>query len=41
MSEEYVNIFRKSIYCATCSLSVDCKTYCFVFQKRLFCTVKA
>ena len=24
-----------------CSLSAHCKTYCFAYQKRLFCTVKA
>ena len=38
---KYVNIFRKRIYGATSSLSTLCKTYCFAFRKRLFCTVKA
>ncbi|ATV34157.1 hypothetical protein CUC00_10925 [Prevotella intermedia] len=36
-----VNIFRKRMYYVTISLSMLCKTYCFAFQKRLFCTVKA
>ena len=36
-----VNIFNKEIYRVTISLSMCCKTYCFAFQKRLFCTVKA
>ena len=36
-----VNIFHKYNYCITTSLSTHCKTYCFAFQKRLFCTVKA
>ncbi|APW32355.1 hypothetical protein BWX39_06750 [Prevotella intermedia ATCC 25611 = DSM 20706] len=36
-----VNIFRRRIYNITPSLSMCCKTYCFAFQKRLFCTVKA
>ena len=36
-----VNIFRKHSYRLTISLSTHCKTYCFAFQKRLFCTVKA
>ncbi|APW34267.1 hypothetical protein CTM58_04080 [Prevotella intermedia] len=36
-----VNIFHKRIYHITSSLSMRCKTYCFAFQKRLFCTVKA
>ncbi|ATV29182.1 hypothetical protein CTM63_08575 [Prevotella intermedia] len=36
-----VNIFRKYISCLTCLLSTLCKTYCFAFQKRRFCTVKA
>ena len=36
-----VNIFYKETYRVTISLSMCCKTYCFAFQKRLFCTVKA
>ncbi|PDP60232.1 hypothetical protein CLI71_06310 [Prevotella intermedia] len=36
-----VNIFHRNIYRITTSLSIRCKTYCFAFQKRLFCTVKA
>ena len=36
-----VNIFHKHIFHLTHSLSIHCKTYCFAFQKRLFCTVKA
>ena len=36
-----VNIFRKHIYRITALLSTHCKTYCFAFQKRRFCTVKA
>ena len=36
-----INIFHKYNYCVTLYLSVYCKTYCFAFQKRLFCTVKA
>ena len=36
-----VNIFRKYIYRITALLSTHCKTYCFAFQKRRFCTVKA
>ena len=36
-----VNIFRKYNYCITTCISTLCKTYCFAFQKRLFCTVKA
>ena len=35
-----VNIFHKRNYCVTTSLSAYCKTYCFAFQKRLFCKVK-
>lgn len=35
-----VNIFRHRGCHATHSLSDPCKTYFFVFQKRLFCTVK-
>ncbi|PJI26130.1 hypothetical protein CTM58_10265 [Prevotella intermedia] len=36
-----VNIFHKPNYFITISLSILCKTYCFTFQKRRFCTVKA
>ncbi|PIN27767.1 hypothetical protein CUC04_10635 [Prevotella intermedia] len=36
-----VNIFHKRIYRVTILLSMRCKTYCFAFQKRRFCTVKA
>ncbi len=36
-----VNIFRKHNYRITACISTFCKTYCFAFQKRLFCTVKA
>ena len=36
-----VNIFHKRVYRVTIYLSMRCKTYCFAFQKRLFCTVKA
>ncbi len=39
--EKCVNIFRKHIYRITALLSTYCKTYCFAFQKRRFCTVKA
>ncbi len=39
--DKSVNIFHKEICCVTISLSMCCKTYCFAFQKRLFCTVKA
>ena len=39
--DKSVNIFYKEIYRVTISLSMRCKTYCFVFQKWLFCTVKA
>ncbi|PJI26077.1 hypothetical protein CTM58_09945 [Prevotella intermedia] len=39
--EKRVNIFRKHIYRITTLLSTHCKTYCFAFQKRRFCTVKA
>ncbi|PDP68854.1 hypothetical protein CLI70_03940 [Prevotella intermedia] len=35
-----VNIFHKRNYRVISSLSMRCKTYCFAFQKRLFCTVK-
>ena len=36
-----VNIFRKRVNRITILLSARCKTYCFAFQKRRFCTVKA
>ncbi|ATV29525.1 hypothetical protein CTM63_09815 [Prevotella intermedia] len=36
-----VNIFHKHNYRITTCISKLCKTYCFAFQKRLFCTVKA
>ena len=39
--DKRVNIFRKRNYHINISLSTHCKTYCFAFQKRLFCTVKA
>ena len=39
--ERHVNIFHKHNYCITIYMSVVYKTYCFAFQKRLFCTVKA
>ncbi|ATV26532.1 hypothetical protein CTM62_07255 [Prevotella intermedia] len=39
--ENAVNIFRKCNCRITPLLSMRCKTYCFAFQKRLFCTVKA
>ena len=39
--DKSVNIFYKRIYRVTIYLSMLCKTYCFAFQKRLFCTVKA
>ncbi|ATV53938.1 hypothetical protein CTM50_11875 [Prevotella intermedia] len=29
------------MFCVTALLSTFCKTYCFAFQKRRFCTVKA
>ena len=35
-----VNIFHSNIYHLTTSLSARCKTYCFAFQKRLFCAAK-
>ncbi len=35
-----VNIFHKQSYYTTLCLSAHYKTYCFAFQKRLFCTVK-
>ena len=37
---KYVNIFQQHIYFITHSLPMHCKTYCFAFQKRRFCTVK-
>ena len=36
-----VNIFHKRINRITIYISTCCKTYCFAFQKRRFCTVKA
>ena len=36
-----VNIFRKHNYYITAYISTFYKTYCFAFQKRRFCTVKA
>ena len=36
-----VNIFRKHSNRITFCLSTHYKTYCFAFQKRRFCTVKA
>jgi len=41
VSGKSVNIFRKRNYYVIPLLSMRCKTYCFAFQKRLFCTVKA
>ena len=41
LSERRVNIFRKYSYYLTPYLSTHYKTYCFAFQKRRFCTVKA
>ncbi|PDP68253.1 hypothetical protein CLI70_07040 [Prevotella intermedia] len=39
--DKIVNIFHKDNCCLTCSLPTFYKTYCFAFQKRRFCTVKA
>ncbi|PJI26097.1 hypothetical protein CTM58_10060 [Prevotella intermedia] len=39
--DKSVKIFYKHKCCITFSLSKLCKTYCFAFQKRRFCTVKA
>ncbi|OWP31591.1 hypothetical protein CBG55_10215 [Prevotella intermedia] len=36
-----VIIFRKRNHRITISLSTHCKSYCFAFQKRRFCKVKA
>ena len=36
-----VNIFQRDIFYLTRLLSACCKIYCFAFQKRRFCTVKA
>ncbi|AFJ08912.1 hypothetical protein PIN17_A0733 [Prevotella intermedia 17] len=36
-----VNIFQKHNYGIILYTSACYKTYCFAFQKRLFCTVKA
>ena len=40
MHDNSVNIFHKHICYVTTSLSTCCKTYCFAFQKRLFCAAK-
>ncbi|PJI21908.1 hypothetical protein CTM45_00485 [Prevotella intermedia] len=40
-NDKSVNIFHKYNYYITICISMYCKTYCFAFQKRLFCTVKA
>ncbi len=39
--DKSVNIFYKGTCHVTVSLSMRCKTYCFAFQKWLFCMVKA
>ena len=39
--DNYVNIFHKYNYHITTYISTLYKTYCFAFQKRRFCTVKA
>ncbi|PDP67469.1 hypothetical protein CLI70_10990 [Prevotella intermedia] len=39
--ERRVNIFHKHGCCITIYMSAFYKTYCFAFQKRLFCAVKA
>ena len=39
--ESRVNIFHKHNYYITTYISTLYKTYCFAFQKRRFCTVKA
>ena len=36
-----VNIFHRYNYHVNRYASTPCKTYCFAFQKWLFCTVKA
>ena len=36
-----VKVFHKYIYRVITLLPTCYKTYCFAFQKRLFCTVKA
>ena len=36
-----VNIFHKRYHYITISFSKYCKSYCFTFQKRRFCMVKA
>ena len=36
-----VDIFHKNSYYITRSVSAHYRTYCFAFQKRRFCTVKA
>ncbi len=40
-ADNSVNIFHKHNYHITISLSIHCKTCCFVFRNRPFCTVKA
>ena len=40
MHDNSVNIFHKHNCCVTALLSTCCKTYCFAFQKRLFCAAK-
>ncbi|ATV29382.1 hypothetical protein CTM63_05575 [Prevotella intermedia] len=39
--DKSVNIFYRHNYRITLYTSVCYKIYCFAFQKRLFCTVKA
>ena len=39
--EKRVNIFHRRFYYVTHLLSTLSKTYCFAFQKRRFCKVKA
>ena len=41
MHDNSVNIFHKRNYRITIYLPAFCKTYCFAFQKRRFCKVKA
>ena len=40
-ADNSVNIFHKHNYHITISLSIHCKTCCFAFRNRPFCTVKA
>ena len=37
MLNKSVNVFHKYTYYVTALLSECCKTYCFAFQRRLFC----